>query len=115
MDSRIQLDASFAALADPTQRAILSRLALGEATVSELAEPFEMTQPAISQHLKVLEAAGLIVSRIDGTRRPRRLSKEGIEAMDRWLSMLRKALERNYDRLDAVLSTMDFNAKGKRK
>ena len=115
MDSRIELDASFAALADPTRRAILSRLALGEATVNELAEPFEMTQPAISQHLKVLEAAGLIVSRIDGTRRPRRLSKEGIEAMDRWLSMLRKALERNYDRLDVVLATMDFNAKGKKK
>lgn len=115
MDGRIELDASFAALADPTRRAILSRLALGEATVNELAEPFEMTQPAISQHLKVLEAAGLIVSRIDGTRRPRRLSKEGIEAMDRWLSMLRKALERNYDRLDVVLATMDFNAKGKRK
>ncbi len=115
MHSTARLDASFAALADPTRRAILSRLALGEATVNELAEPFEMTQPAISQHLKVLEAAGLIVSRIDGTRRPRRLSKDGIEAMDQWLSMLRKALERNYERLDHVLATMDFNAKGKRK
>ena len=115
MQSMGNLDASFAALADPTRRAILSRLALGEATVNELTEHFEMTQPAISQHLKVLEAARLIVSRIDGTRRPRRLSKDGIEAMDQWLSMLRKALERNYERLDQVLATMDVHAKGKRK
>src|SRR5215472_10501929 len=101
------LDAAFAALADPTRRAILARLASGEATVMELAEPFEMTQPAISQHLRVLEAAGLIRSRIDGTRRPRRLAKAGIDAMDQWLAMLRKALETNYDRLDQVLATMD--------
>ena len=66
-----------------------------------------MTQPAISQHLKVLEAAGLIVRRVDGTRRPRRLAKAGIEAMDRWLAMLRKALEKNYDRLDQVLADME--------
>src|SRR5580693_9982607 len=97
------LNASFAALADPTRRAILSRLARGEATVMELAKPFEMTQPAIYQHLKVLEEAGLIVQRIDGARRPRRLAKAGIDAMDQWLAMLRKALEKNYDRLDAVL------------
>ncbi len=101
------LNASFAALADPTRRAILARLALGEATVNELAEPFEMTQPAISQHLKVLEQAGLIIQRIDGTKRPRRLAKAGIEAMDQWLAMLRNALERNYDRLDEVLAAMD--------
>jgi|HubBroStandDraft_3_1064219.scaffolds.fasta_scaffold37299_3 DNA-binding transcriptional ArsR family regulator len=100
------LNASFAALADPTRRAILSRLARGEATVMELAKPFEMTQPAISQHLKVLEEAGLIVQRIDGARRPRRLAKAGIDAMDQWLAMLRKALEKNYDRLDEVLATM---------
>jgi len=100
------LNASFAALADPTRRAILARLALGEATVNELAEPFEMTQPAISQHLKVLEEAGLIVQRVDGTKRPRRLAKAGIEAMDQWLAMLRNALERNYDRLDEVLAAM---------
>ena len=66
------LDSAFSALADPTRRAILARLATGEATVNELAEPFEITQPAISQHLKVLEDAGLIVRRVDGTRRPRR-------------------------------------------
>jgi len=102
----VNLNAPFAALADPTRRAILARLALGEATVNELAKPFEMTQPAISQHLKVLEDAGLIVRRIDGTKRPRRLAKAGIEAMEQWLSMLRTALDRNYERLDEVLVTM---------
>ena len=101
------LDAAFSALADPTRRAILARLAKGEASVNELAEPFEMTQPAISQHLKVLEDAGLIVRRVDGTKRPRRLAKAGIEAMDQWLAMLRKALETNYDRLDEVLEGME--------
>jgi len=73
----------------------------------ELAEPFEMTQPAISQHLKVLEDAGFVTRRVDGTRRPRRLAKSGIEAIDQWLAMLRKALERNYDRLDEVLAGME--------
>jgi DNA-binding transcriptional ArsR family regulator len=107
------LDAAFSALSDPTRRAILARLAEGEATVNELAEPFEMTQPAISQHLKVLEDAGLIVRRVEGTKRPRRLAKAGIEAMDRWLAMLRKALETNYDRLDEVLAVMEKDKKGK--
>jgi DNA-binding transcriptional ArsR family regulator len=111
----LDLNASFAALADPTRRAILSRLALGEATVGELAQPFEMTQPAISQHLKVLEDAGLIVTRVDGTKRPRRLAKAGIDAMDQWLAMLRKALERNYDRLDGVLAAMQSNRKGEKR
>lgn len=101
------LDAAFAALADPTRRAIVARLALGEATVNELAKPFEMTQPAISQHLKVLEQAGLVVRRVEGTKRPRRLAKPGIEALDQWLGMLRKALEKNYDRLDEVLAGME--------
>ena len=107
MNSRLSLDAAFAALADPTRRAILARLARGEATVMELAEPFEMTQPAISQHLKVLEEAGLVVHRVHGTKRPRRLAKAGIDAMDRWLAMLRNALEKNYDRLDEVLASME--------
>jgi DNA-binding transcriptional ArsR family regulator len=107
------LNAAFSALADPTRRAILARLANGESTVNELAEPFEMTQPAISQHLKVLEDAGLIVRRVEGTKRPRRLAEAGIEAMDQWLAMLRKALEKNYDRLDGVLAGMDKHAKGK--
>jgi DNA-binding transcriptional ArsR family regulator len=106
------LDNAFAALADPTRRAILARLAQGEATVTELAEPFEMTQPAISQHLKVLEDAGLVVRRIEGAKRPRRLAKAGIEAMDQWLAMLRKAFEQNYDRLDEVLASMEKDKKG---
>ena len=101
------LDAAFSALADPTRRAILARLAEGEATVMELAEPFDMTQPAVSQHLKVLEEAGLIARRVEGTKRPRRLAKAGIDAMDQWLAMLRKALEKNYDRLDEVLARME--------
>src|SRR5579862_2505940 len=108
------LDAAFSALADPTRRAILARLAQGEATVTELAGPFEMTQPAISQHLKVLENAGLIVRRIDGAKRPRRLAKSGIDAMDQWLAMLRQALERNYDRLDQVLAAMESKEGTKR-
>jgi DNA-binding transcriptional ArsR family regulator len=101
------LDVAFLALADPTRRAILAHLALGEATVTELAAPFELTQPAISQHLKVLEQAGLILQRVDGTRRPRRLAKDGIDAMDKWLDLLRQALEKNYDRLDGLLATID--------
>lgn len=100
------LDAAFAALADPTRRAILARLAQGEAGVMELAKPFRMSQPAISRHLKVLEGAGLIVRRVEGTRRPCRLAPEGVAAIDRWLAMLRSALAQNYDRLDQVLATM---------
>jgi DNA-binding transcriptional ArsR family regulator len=115
MSHSFNLNASFAALADPTRRAILARLASGEATVSELAEPFDMTQPAISQHLKVLEEAGLIVQRVDGTKRPRRLANAGIEAMDQWLAILRKALEKNYERLDEVLAAMESNPKRKKR
>lgn len=103
----MELNAAFSAVAHPTRRAILARLAHGEATVMDLAEPFAMTQPAISQHLRVLEDAGLITSRIDGTRRPRRLSKPAIEAMDQWLALLRSALETNYQRLDHVLAAME--------
>lgn len=102
----IHLDASFAALADPTRRAILARLALGEATVNELVEPFDMTQPAISRHLKVLEGAGLITRRIDGTKRPCRLAPSAMTEIDQWLGMLRQALAKNYDRLDDVLAEM---------
>lgn len=100
------LDAAFSALADPTRRAILARLASGEATVMELARPFEMTQPAISRHLKVLEGAGLIVRRVEGTKRPCRLAPAGITEIDQWLAMLREALARNYDRLDELLAAM---------
>ena len=104
MNAALHLDATFYALADPTRRALLARLAKGEATVMELAGPFQMTQPAISQHLKVLEEAGLVASRVDGTKRPRRLAKAGIDVMDQWLAMLRSALEKNYDRLDELLA-----------
>jgi DNA-binding transcriptional ArsR family regulator len=100
------LDAAFSALSDPTRRAILARLALGETTVMELAKPFAMTQPAISRHLKVLEGAGLIVRRVEGTKHPCRLAKQGVEEIDRWLEMLRTALSRNYDRLDQILAEM---------
>jgi DNA-binding transcriptional ArsR family regulator len=108
------LDAAFSALSDPTRRGILARLAKSEATVMELAEPFEMTQPAISRHLKVLESAGLIVRRVDGTKRPCRLAAGGLDGIDPWLAMLRKALARNYDRLDAILAEMK-PPKGKEK
>jgi len=100
------LDTTFSALADPTRRAILARLANGETTVLELARPFAMSQPAISRHLKVLEAAGLIERRVEGTKRPCRLAKAGVDAADRWLEMLRDALDRNYRRLDQVLAEM---------
>jgi DNA-binding transcriptional ArsR family regulator len=100
------LDAAFSALADPTRRAILARLALGETTVMELARPFEMTQPAVSRHLRVLEKAGLIVRRVEGTRHPCRLAPHGFGEIDQWLEMLRTALTRNYDRLDQVLAEM---------
>ena len=99
-------NAAFVALSDPTRRAILMRLAKGEATVLELAKPFEMSQPAISKHLKVLEGAGLILRRVEGAKRPCRLAKEGVEAVDQWLAVLRNALARNYDRLDVVLADM---------
>ncbi|MGD0306113.1 MAG: metalloregulator ArsR/SmtB family transcription factor [Candidatus Acidiferrales bacterium] len=115
MHGTTQLDAAFLAMADPTRRAILARLAKGEATVAELAKPFNITQPSVSQHLKVLEDAGLILSRIDGTKRPRRLARAGVEAMDQWLAMLRKALERNYDRLDQVLAGMEHTKRGAKK
>ena len=98
------LDTAFSALADPTRRAILSRLADGEATVNELAEPFDISQPAISRHLKVLEGAGLITRRVDGQRRPCRLEGGTLEELEAWLDMLRRALTANYNRLDAVLA-----------
>jgi DNA-binding transcriptional ArsR family regulator len=100
------LDSAFSALADPTRRAILARLALGEATVMELAEPFEMTQPAVSRHIKVLEGAGLILRRVEGTKRPCRLAPAAVAEIDQWLAMLRQALSANYNRLDDVLAAM---------
>lgn len=107
------LDSAFSALADPTRRAILARLAKGETTVMDLAKPFDLTQPAISKHLKVLESAGLIERRIEGNTRPCRLKKDGVEAVDKWLGTLRQALTANYDRLDSLLAGMK-SKKGKK-
>lgn len=106
----MNLDNAFLALADPTRRAILAQLALGETTVLELAKPFELSQPSISRHIKVLEDAGLITRRIDGSKRPCRLVPGAMSEIDQWLDMLRRALEPNYRRLDDVLSTMTANA-----
>ena len=108
------LDATFFALSDATRRAILARLTHGEATVMELAQPFEMTQPAVSRHLKVLEGAGLIARRVDGARRPCRIEKAGMKAVEQWLDMMRTVLARNYDRLDDVLAAMDHPKKGRK-
>lgn len=100
------LDATFAALADPTRRAILARLASGEASVTELAEPFAMSQPAISKHLKVLERAGLIARGRDAQRRPRRLDAAPLAAATAWLEHYRRFWEQSFARLDAVLDDM---------
>ncbi len=102
MESPARLDATFAALADPTRRAILARLAAGEASVTELAEPFEMSQPAISKHLKVLERAGLVSIGREAQRRPRRLEAEPLAAATTWI----EALEGSFQRLDALLEEM---------
>jgi len=106
------LDATFAALSDPTRRAILARLAEGEATVSDIARPFAISQPAISQHLKVLEQAGLILRRIDGQRRQCRLAPDGLAELETWLARLRASLDANYGRLDALLAGLDPSREG---
>jgi len=100
------LDATFAALADPTRRAILARLASGEATVMELAEPFALSQPAISKHLKVLERAGLISRGRDAQRRPSRLQPEPLAEANQWLEGYRQFWESRFHRLDALLDKM---------
>jgi DNA-binding transcriptional ArsR family regulator len=102
----MQLDHTFAALSDPTRRAILARLALGEASVNELAKPFAMSQPAISRHLKVLEAAGLIERGREGQRRPCRLNPAAMTAAGDWMEKLRQVWEENYRRLDALLAEL---------
>jgi DNA-binding transcriptional ArsR family regulator len=101
-----RLDLTFLALADPTRRAILARLATGEASVSELAEPFDISQPAISRHLKVLERAGLISVGQDAQRRPRRLEGKPMREAEAWIERLRRIWEANYARLDALLEEM---------
>jgi len=104
MPRTARLDATFAALADPTRRAILARLALGEATVTELVEPFAISQPAISRHLKVLEEAGLIARGRDAQRRPRRLEAKPLADVSAWLEDYRRFWEASYERLDALLA-----------
>jgi DNA-binding transcriptional ArsR family regulator len=106
-----RLDATFAALADPTRRAILARLALGDAPVSELAKPFAMSQPAISKHLKVLERAGLISGGRDAQRRPRRLEARPLAAANGWLEGYRQFWEGSFQRLDALLDEMKAKEK----
>jgi DNA-binding transcriptional ArsR family regulator len=108
-----RLDATFAALADPTRRAILARLASGEASVLELAEPFEMTQPAISKHLKVLERAGLISRGRDAQRRPCRLEARPLAEANDWLKDYRRLWETSFRKLDAVLQELK-SSQGKR-
>jgi len=105
------LDATFAALADPTRRAILTRLASGEASVAELARPFAMTQPAISKHLKVLERAGLISRGRDAQRRPRRLEAKPLAQATEWLEGYRQFWEGNFQRLDALLGELKTRKK----
>jgi DNA-binding transcriptional ArsR family regulator len=101
-----QLDATFAALADPTRRAILARLATGEATVTELAEPFAMSQPAVSKHLMVLERAGLVSRRREAQRRPCRLQAEPLKQATEWLADYRDYWEESYQRLDLLLGEL---------
>ena len=101
------LSITFAALADPTRRAILARLATGEASVKELAEPFAMTQPAVSKHLRVLERAGLVEPGRDAQWRPRRLRAEPLRTASAWLDDYRQHWEESYERLDAYLREVD--------
>jgi DNA-binding transcriptional ArsR family regulator len=120
MDShQHRLDRTFAALADPTRRAILARLASGEASVMELAKPFRMTQPAISKHLGVLERAGLISRGRDRQRRPRRLEARALAEANEWLERYREFWEASFERLDGLLEDMKakekVRTKGKKK
>jgi DNA-binding transcriptional ArsR family regulator len=104
-----RLDATFAALADPTRRAILTRLATGEVSVMELAKPFKMSQPAISKHLRVLEKAGLISRGRDAQRRPCRIEAKPLAEADEWLERYREIWEANFERLDVLLDELKAN------
>jgi DNA-binding transcriptional ArsR family regulator len=108
------LNTTFAALADPTRRAIIARLASGQASVAELAEPFAISQPAISKHLKVLERAGLISRGQDAQRRPRRLEAKPLAEATEWLERYREFWEENYQRLDDLLAVMKTKQKKRR-
>jgi DNA-binding transcriptional ArsR family regulator len=109
-DAEATLDATFAALADPTRRAILARLTTGQASVTELAAPFSMSQPAISKHLKVLERAGLISRGREAQRRPRQLEPAALEAASSWLEAHRRLWEARFQRLDGVLAELKVHA-----
>ncbi len=106
MNTQTQLDATFLALADPTRRAILARLARGEASVGELAAPFAMSQPAISKHLRVLERAGLITAGQDAQRRPRKIEGGPLAAASAWLEQYRDIWEHSFSRLDGLLEEL---------
>lgn len=110
-----QLDAVFSALADGTRRAILARLAAGEASVGELAQPFAMSQPAISKHLKVLERAGLVSVAVHAQRRPRRLEAQPLAGAVDWLERYRQLWEQNFQRLDALLEDLQKAPSGRRR
>ena len=109
------LNATFAALADPTRRAILARLASGEASVNQLAEPFSISQPAISKHLKILERAGLISGGRDAQRRPRRLEPAPLQEANQWLERYREFWEASFERLDSLLVEMQTTTSKSRK
>jgi len=113
MTATQRLDATFAALADPTRRAILARLATGEASVLELARPFAISQPAVSKHLKVLERAGLISRGRDRQRRPSRIQGQALAEANQWLERYRRIWEANFQRLDALLEEMKAQKKGR--
>jgi DNA-binding transcriptional ArsR family regulator len=110
-----RLDATFAALADPTRRAILARLASGDASVMQLSEPFAMTQPAISKHLKVLERAGLVSHAKDAQRRPRRLEAQPLAQASEWLLGYRPFWEARFEQLDALLDELKVGARKRRR
>jgi DNA-binding transcriptional ArsR family regulator len=112
--SRQRLDATFAALADPTRRAILARLASGEASVNEIADPFNISQPAISKHLKVLERAGLISRSQDAQRRPRRIEAQPLAEATEWIGKFREFWEHSYVRLDSLLDVLQAQEKAAR-
>ena len=114
MTPATRLDATFAALADPTRRAILARLALGEASVNELAEPFAMSQPAISKHIKVLERAGLVSRGRDAQRRPVRIEAAPLGEANGWLENYRRFWEAQFQRLDALLEELKAEEQSKR-
>jgi DNA-binding transcriptional ArsR family regulator len=115
MTPSARLDATFAALADPTRRAIIARLASGEASVMELAKPFAMSQPAISKHLKVLEHAGLISRSRDAQRRPCRIEAKRLEEANQWLERYSAFWEASFDRLDALLGEMQAEPKARKR